>query len=285
MSFCIVYLASPRNFKIRSGDSRMRVLEVSYTITRKYFPTTDIFIFHEDYTEEDKKLFPGVKEFIQVDFSGFDSQLNRSVCRSKGYQMMCRFFSGQLQQAPQLQNYTHYMRLDDDSFFMEPYLTEEIVKNTMLSGKYIYRSLFYESVSQQTLFKFTMYFLKEIYGVNFLKMNQIRSALEAERVTVNGIYTGVAPYNNFHFCPLDMWRLPIVNQYLVAIEKENGFLRYGWLDANVHAMIIFVLSKADSRITNSLNLTFGYRHNYHVSKLGKMYAICDDSLSFFPTPI
>ena len=160
MSLCIIYLASPRHFK--AGDIlRKDILRVSYHITQQHFPTTDIFIFHEDYTEEDKQLFPGVKEFIQVDFSGVDSVYNPSAGR-KGYLMMCRFFCGPLQSYPQLQSYSHYMRLDDDSFFMEPFLTEEIVKQTCLNGKYIYRSIFWENKPQQTLFQFTMHFLKNI---------------------------------------------------------------------------------------------------------------------------
>ena len=285
MSFCIVYLASPRRFIINTNTGpvpRSRALQVSYTIVRKHFPTTDVFIFHEDYTEEDKLLFPGVKEFIQVDFSGFDSVFNPSFGRSKGYLLMCRFFTGQLQKTPQLQNYSHYMRLDDDSYLMEPFLTEEKVKQTMLTSQYVYRSYFHEADSQQTLFQFTLYFLKKIYGVSFLTMNILRSKLEAEKVTVNGIYTGIAPYNNFHICPLDLWRLPIVTQYLEAIEREHGFLRYAWLDANVHAMILYVLSKVDTRITHILNTTFGYRHNHHVVQVNQTVAMCDPSVPFFP---
>ena len=53
MSFCIVYLASPREFRINPTTTRTEVLRVSYHITREHFPTTDVYIFHEDYTEED----------------------------------------------------------------------------------------------------------------------------------------------------------------------------------------------------------------------------------------
>jgi hypothetical protein len=263
---------------------RMEVLRVSYVITRRLFPTTDVFIFHEDYNEEDKKLFPGVKEFIRVDFSGFDSDYNPNFGR-KGYLMMCRFFCGSLQQTPQLQNYSHYMRLDDDSFFMKPYLTEDIVKQSLLTNQYVYRSIFWEAIPQQTLFIFTIHFLKNIRKVNFLKMNEIISALENEKITIKGKYSGIAPYNNFHICPIQLWRLPIVKHYLECIENERGFLRYGWLDANVHAMILYVLSKVDSRIMYILNTSFGYRHNSHIAKINDYIAISNDEYSFYPTDL
>lgn len=287
MSLCIVYLASPRDFVIHPKANltpRMEVLRVSYVITRRLFPTTDVFIFHEDYTEEDKSLFPGVKEFIQVDFSGFESDYNPNVGR-KGYLMMCRFFCGPLQQTPQLQNYSHYMRLDDDSFFMKPYLTEDIVKQSLLTNRYVYRSIFWEAISQQTLFDFTKHFLKNIRKVGLFKMNEIISALENEKITVKGKYTGIAPYNNFHISPIQLWRLPIVMHYLECIENERGFLRYGWLDANVHAMILYVLSKVDNRILYNLNTSFGYRHNSHIAKVNDFNAISNDEYSFYPTDL
>jgi len=284
MSLCIIYLASPRNFTA-GVVLRRDVLRVSYHITHQSFPNTDILIFHEDYNEEDKKLFPGVKEFIQVDFSGFDADFNPSFGRSKGYLMMCRFFSGQLQNYPQLQRYSHYMRLDDDSFFMEPYLTEDIVKRTMITNQYICRSIFFENDSQQTLFHFTLRFLKNIYGVDFLTMNIIRSNLEIEGFTKKGTYSGLAPYNNFHICPFELWRLPIVRRYLEEIERERGFLRYAWLDANVHAMILYVLSKVDTRIKKSVNTSFNYRHNNHVSNINNPHILFDNNYDFFPTEI
>ena len=56
MSLCIVYLASPSKAPIHpTQDLRRRydVLKYSITLTRSLFPSTPIFVFHEDYTEED----------------------------------------------------------------------------------------------------------------------------------------------------------------------------------------------------------------------------------------
>lgn len=62
---------------------------------------------------------------------------------------MCRFFSGILQKYEQLQNYTHYMRLDDDSYFLEPMITQEHI-HKLLDFDYTYRTLFYDLKDHQS---------------------------------------------------------------------------------------------------------------------------------------
>mgnify|MGYP001997818112 CR=1 FL=1 len=48
-----------------------------------------------------------------------------SICfRPKGYLMMCRFFSGEMQKHPALQKYDGYIRFDDDSFLIEPFISQ-----------------------------------------------------------------------------------------------------------------------------------------------------------------
>lgn len=273
MRWCIVYLASPRSF------GRHEVLKASLRIAKKCFPTTDIYVFHEDYTDQDLADLPPIKEAIQVDFSGHDDVYNPATGRRKGYLMMCRFFCGVLQSYPQLQSYSHYMRLDDDSFFLDPYPTETQIQR-MLQQDYTFRSLFLEGVSHQSLYDFTMGFLHR-NGVGFIKMNNIKTTLVREGVLRDGKYSGLAPYNNFHMSSLRMWKHPLVVRYLQEIESIGGILRYGWLDANVHAMVVYVLSQVASfRILNEL--WFGYRHNTHVSPLGRKGAWMDDSLPFYP---
>lgn len=274
MSWCIVYLASPRAF------GRHECLKTSLRIAKRCFPTTDIYLFHEDYTPEDFADLPPIREAIRVDFSGFDNVYNPAVGR-KGYLMMCRFFSGILQSTPQLQAYSHYMRLDDDSFFLEPYITESRVRDIMLNQDYVFRSVFHEAKSQQTLYEFTMKFLAQ-HGVNPLQLRQIQASLVTRKVvTSNGTYTGLAPYNNFHVSNLQLWKHPLVVKYLQDIESVCGILRYGWLDANIHAMIVFVFPYVvPIRVLN--DIWFGYRHNIHTSPLGIETIWIDPSLPPYP---
>jgi hypothetical protein len=279
MSFCIIYLASPRRFHIYDDPtqaSRVVLIRQSLSIASRLFPTTDIYVFHEDYTEEEFATLPGVKEFIQVDFSGFESYRAKGQRRPYGYLMMCRFFSGVVQRTPQLQNYTHYMRLDDDSFFLEPYLNESNVKD-LLKHDYVYRSTFGDAQDQQSLYKSTLEFLKkEGYGHT---IPTLEKELTKQYFLRNGSYTGLAPYNNFHIASQRLWQNPIVQRYIAHIEAEKGILRYGWMDANIHAMIIYILTLYCGMKIHHVGW-FGYRHNRHVSRMDSTAVEYVESLPF-----
>lgn len=276
---CIVYLASPRAAQIVGGQLRIEMLRASIQYTRHCFPETDILVFHEDYTDDDKASLPGVTEFIPIDFRGQEHRWAGG--KPYGYLMMCRFFCGVLQSMPQLQRYTHYMRLDDDSFFQPPYpsLTPELTQSD-----YVLRSTFLEARDQRTLYAFTLRFLEHRLGFAQFRLRYpaLVARLTSLGVLRNGQYTGFAPYNNFHIASLRLWSHPVVRAYCAALDSVNGFLGQGWMDANVHAMIVYVLSELIPLRVETLT-SFGYRHNLHVSALHSTEPIIDPSLSFFPS--
>jgi len=279
MSFCILYLASPRKFCVDpTNEPRIDLLATSLRITHRLFPTTDIFVFHEDYTDEEFIRLSGVKQFIQVDFSGLEQLRTPGLRRPYGYLMMCRFFSGIMQSYPFLQQYTHYMRLDDDSYFLEPYLTDETVKS-LLSQDYVFRSVFQDTQDQQSLFDFTMNFLTKTQYRQYVP--KLRTELQKRNILRSDgkTYSGLAPYNNFHIASFRLWNHPLIQTYIQALEQSSGILRYGWMDANIHSMIIFVLCMfIDMKIHHESS--FGYRHNKHVSRLDSSAVDYVDSLPF-----
>jgi hypothetical protein len=280
MSFCIIYLASPKSFHIFDDPaqaSRLELIRGSLGITRKLFPTTDIFVFHEDYAQEEFDQLPGVTEFIQVDFSGQEAFCNRSLRRPYGYLMMCRFFSGVVQAHPRLQSYSHYMRLDDDSYFQEPYLTEAYVKANLLKHDYVFRSTFQDTQDQDSLFQFTLDFLrKEGYGAH---IETLKHELRKRFIMVGDRYNGIAPYNNFHIASQRLWQNPIVQRYIAALDDCHGILQKGWMDANIHGMIIYVLALfCGMKIYH--DATFGYRHNRHVSRMDSSGVDYHENLPF-----
>lgn len=284
MSLCILYLASPRNMRIgeqvgldTSQPTRIDLLRQSIRVTRSCFPTTDILVFHEDYTKDDIEsiTYPSI-QWICIDFSGLENHRSSILRRPYGYLMMCRFFSGIVQSRPELQKYTHYMRLDDDSFLLEPYLNETNVQD-ILKHDYVYRSTFGDLQDQQTLYQSTLAFLrqegyehtiptleKELHKKNFLK---------------DGKYTGLAPYNNFHIASLRLWQNSVIDRYIQHIEREKGILRYGWMDANIHAMIIYILALYCGMKIHHVGW-FGYRHNQHVSQMNSTAVEYIKSLPF-----
>jgi hypothetical protein len=282
MTFCIVYLASPREFHY-VGRLRIDMLRLSMTRTKQLFPDTDIFVFHEDYTESDKESLPPVKEYIQVDFSGEDEHYNPETNRRKGYLMMCRFFCGPLQSYPQLQNYTHYIRLDDDSLFLEPFVTPKRIEE-LSSYDYIYRTLYNEQpcIPTQTIWDFTLEFLRK-QKVQEWDIELMKKTLDQRYLMKDGTWANNVPYNNFHFSSLALWRHPLVKKYIDAIEAEKGVLKYGWFDASIHAMVALVLPWF-TRAKVGCDSTWGYRHNGYISQMyGTAFErVADD---FFPTSL
>lgn len=267
MSWCVVYLASPRNHHIYNDPtqfSRLELLQGSVSIVRTMFPTVDILVFHEDYTEEDMERLPGGTKFLRVDFSGREDLCNRGLRRPYGYLMMCRFFSGILQSHPEVMKYTHYMRLDDDSYFLEPFLSEDHVTRRLLTHDYVFRSTFRDPQDQQSLWEFTLDFLrKEGYEAH---LETLKAHLRRTYFLVGDWYTGLAPYNNFHIASQRLWQNPLTQRYIRALDESNGILQRGWMDANIHGMVIYVLTLFMGMKIHH-EASFGYRHNVHVSVL------------------
>lgn len=274
VDFCVVYLASPRLAAV-GGVPRLTALLASLRSVRACLPeSSPVLIFHEDYTEEDKDQIRAIVpscEFHEVDFTIGDADFVRHR-RPKGYMLMCRFWSGVVQQHPALQRFTHYMRLDDDSYFINPKLERrELVR--MSGADYSFRQLFFDpSPEHSRLYAFTVDFLRQAGLVE-----------PTHRLLAKGAYTGKAVYNNFHFASLRFWRHPLVGRFVEAVEAERGCLRCGWMDANLHTMILALLVPHTDLAVNQ-ELHFGYRHNHHVAVWGSVAIRFDDQIHFVVRP-
>lgn len=273
-SCVIVYLASPRD-REHGGTLRRDMLLASLKSAKACLPVElPVIVFHEDYTEEDKALLRSVGlqcDFHEVDFSGGDSDFVH-YRRPKGYMLMCRFWSGEVQRHPAPQKYSHYCRLDDDSFFINPKMRAENFAR-MLRADYSYRMVFVDwSDEHEHLFEFTKDFMRG-EGLTFSAIDLLRE----------GRYFGLAPYQNFHVASLRFWRHPLIKKYVDAIEAEKGCLRHGWLDANVHAFLISVLAPHTDLLVNRETL-WGYRHNVHVAVFGNAGLRLDERLPFVVQP-
>ena len=83
---------------------------------------------------------------------------------------------------------------------------------------------------------------------------------------MKGQYTGIAPYNNFHFSKMSLWKHPIIKKYVDEIEQQHGCLLYHWYDSNIQGMIMFILMPLIGLNANAVT-NWGYRHNRHFSVL------------------
>ena len=308
-NICIVYLASPLdgyNAILSTGEKRfdMMCMSLKNVTTHLKLP---VIIFHEDFTDDVMNRMRDIYNnisFEKIDMIRDDlefiqkpcvtSKLSNNICtckkqshsknpksicfRPKGYLMMCRFFSGEMQKHPSIQKYDGYIRFDDDSFLIEPYKNQDDFINSLINHKYVYRSLFRESQDQSSLFKFTVKFCAD-NGMDTLKI--LRNCVSNKVLTSNYGYQGIAPYNNFHYSSLDVWKHPIIKKYIDELEDIGGCLKKGWMDANIHAMIIFLIMPNLNMSVENIR-DFGYRHNRAFSAIGNPSIVYMENERFFP---
>ncbi len=259
-SIVVVYLASPRAAAWRCW-TRLDCLAASLALLKLHAPNWPVVVFHEDYSDDDKKRLTDIYEnitFELVDFKGkedvYENRRPDNRVGTYGYCMMCRFFCGQMQRHPAVKNYSHYMRLDDDSYIMSEITTEHIER--ILAHDYTYIATSQEP--HCALWEHTGDF-KQRKGLGRLLCGH-----EAN-----------VPYNNFHTASLALWKHPIVDEFLKELDSMNAYTSLGWPDASVHAMLIAELCPKLGLSVTEKNM-FDYRHNQHCIHNGPHGKYCID---------
>lgn len=252
MNLAVVYLASPRDWGWLRW-SRLDCLDASLRLLARFMPGYPVIIFHEDYTEEDKlrlDLSCGSIKFVQVDFSTHHHRYKAGYRSERvgtyGYGMMCRFFSGVMQSHPALDGFSHYMRLDDDSYILSP--MDSGVMLRIEDNDYTYRCTFEDPENHRSLWDHTLQFMRD---------HQIP-------VNPNTEYHSSAPYTNYHTSSLRLWNHPAVKAFTNSIEECDGCIKKGWDDAMIQGTIARLLCPATGHRVHVEN-GFCYRHNQHCS--------------------
>lgn len=282
---CIIWLINKIDKICKAtGENRLIMAKNSVKNITQHIKLP-VIIFHEDFTEEVKSDFLNIYEnitFCSVDFQNNNLPFDKNVSKcGKGYMMMCRFFSGVMQSMDILKDYDSYIRMDDDSFLIERFINQERFLSEANKSYYTYRTIFYDNIEDINnpigLYNFTYNFCKSYK----LDIDGLLPKLKELGFLNNGKYTGICPYNNFHFSKLDLWKNSIIKNYTERIINMNGTLLYNWMDANVHAMIIFVLCPLLYIPTQEIT-DFGYRHNKHFSILNSNRHTFKQNEDFYP---
>lgn len=250
MNLAVVYLASPRDWGWLKW-SRIDCLEASLKLLRQNAPSCQVIIFHEDYQVEDmKRLWVAYPRtvFQQVDFSTHKDRYKPGYRSERvgtyGYGMMCRFFCGVMQSDPRLNPFTHYLRLDDDSYIMSP-LTAPVLQR-IAKHDYTYRCTFEDH--HEPLWNFAIKFMRD----------------HAIPIPAGAEYSAMVPYTNYHTASLKLWRHPVVRQFMADIEAVDGCITKGWDDAVIQGVMLKLFFPAMG-MTSLEEREFCYRHNQHCS--------------------
>jgi hypothetical protein len=269
MSLVAVYLASPSattaNVQGRTW-SRLDCLCASVSLLKKFAPPLPVIVFHEDYTDNDKDRLRAILSdirFEQIDFSThkqhFVSQRPKERVGTYGYYMMCRFFSGVVQSHPALAEFTHYMRLDDDSYIIDTVPLSTL--NRMQRHDYSYNSTFYDP-----------HLPLWTYACEFMAINKISPAIG---------YSDQVPYNNYHAASLALWNHPIARKFIDGIEHRHGCISNGWTDSSIQSVLALAIGPSIGMSVN-FEPEFPYRHNQQCIHHGPHTCYCVDGTTLSP---
>eukprot|EP01052_Picozoa_sp_SAG31_P021961 SAG31_NODE_1724_length_7442_cov_3.433533_1_plen_703_part_00 len=152
--------------------------------------------------------------------------------RPVGYRSMCRLWSGRLQHMPFMQSFEYYMRLDDDSFFTGPLSFDPFVRMKEQHLQYAYRQRMVDHWGIDKLWELAS---------PVMTTDKLRNMEEMGMLSSGAKYTGSQPYNNFHVASVRMWNTPEWLRFADLVERNFGFMKYRFGDANVHAIAMGML--------------------------------------------
>jgi hypothetical protein len=274
---CFIVLAGPlmsiMKYEATVDTPRIDLLKVAIeTIDRNYnayhgpYP---IILFHEDFDEAAKNnvtkdLKHSKTYWIAVDFKTpprpevtkemMDEWTNTEHYRPVGYRMMSRFWSGVVQNHPALKRFSHYIRLDDDSRFINrvPYdLFHDVIAN---GRKYMYRLLAKDDHGKQYMHaaykEYVSTYAQEVQPyLDDIAQQQLESIYESQE----------HPYNNFHLSEMAFWRSDAFAHFFEICDANQIFLRRHVGDAEFHSYPLRLFMTRDQF---EQRFNFMYRHNF-----------------------
>lgn len=170
-----------------------------------------------------------------------------------GYRAMCRWYSGRLQSHEAMQFFKYYMRLDDDSLFTSGLPYDPFLRMETFNIKYVYRQGMGDYWGINQMWDLARPYMDQSRIANMQEMNFLPHG-------PNPTYTGSQPYNNFHIATVEMFQRPLWIKYLTDVDKNYGFSKYRFGDANVHAIAMGMLLEP-SQVGFWSDIPYGHNTN------------------------
>ena len=166
--------------------------------------------------------------------------------RPIGYRYMCQFWSHTVFHHPTIKNnYDYIMRLDDDSYLLEPLeydLFEYANENNL---DYIYRALAWDI---------------PLAGPDYLLPQYLRTYHNNCKSHCFPFQSYDSIYNNFFLTRIHFWHQRKIVGFLNSLLANDSILIYPLGDGNIHAVVLALAS--DTKHTQQLQ--FAYGHNIHI---------------------
>jgi len=227
--------------------------------------TYPLVIFYEGIDEAtQKKLAQETKrplEFASVSFS-IPSFITKPAFRwpypgnswyGVGYRHMCRFFAVELFKQPVLDKYDWYMRLDTDSYVLEPYTKDPFAYMVAHGKKYGFSILFQQGEG---------IFLRDLWRTTseFLAKTRTKPASSMKAfLNDKGQYTGLHFWDNFEIGYLPFFRSAPVQAFIEHIDQSGGIYYHRWGDAELHTLAVALFMPGEELWYSDL----GYQHYFY----------------------
>lgn len=226
----IIYLLKNDKKEIGMLTKSLELLKVNFLPNNNY----PVYIIHDEEISDD--TFRAIKTNSGVDFNTILIDFESPDYKDRtigvpdfimvpgidrgfgiGYRHMCRFYSYGMYEVPQLQDTNYYLRLDCDSYFIEP-INHDIFE-LMQSKDYVYG---YNKITTdnpvvcQKLWEISKEYSKSI-DVFKTPIDQIKQY---------NIY-----YTNFEVAKFNWFSKSHYKEYFCFLDQQNGIYEFRWGDA------------------------------------------------------
>lgn len=224
-------------YLLKKDDKEIGMLFKSLELLAKNFlPNNNypIYIVHDEPIDDD--IFQQIKDYSGVDFTTVltsfddDDYKRRTIGVPEqiivpgvdrgfdmGYRHMCRFYSYGMYQLPELKDTNYYLRLDCDSYFVNP-VNQDIFK-FMEENSYIYG---YNNVTTDNPIV-----CQDLWESSKEYSNNV----PVLKVPIDEIIKYNIYYTNFEIAKFDWFSNSEYKNFFNFLDEKNGIYLYRWGDA------------------------------------------------------
>ncbi|WEJ94765.1 putative mannosyltransferase ktr4 [Yamadazyma tenuis] len=253
-------IALVRNSEVSGIGRSIQKFEKSFNGKFKY-PYTFIndAPFSDKFKAKMRKFSDAPMEFVEIprqlwDKPSFiDSEKEKSMmlalarhnvayAMKPSYHNMCRFYSGNFYNVPELQKYKYYWRIEPDVKFYSD-IRYDIFKYLQGTGKvYGFTVNLYDiDETLTTLWPETLKYLNEDDNFKYVNENGafqwlLENQQNPKKNANTGGYSTCHFWSNFEIGDMDFFRGEAYNKWFQHLDQSGGFYYERWGDAPVHSM-------------------------------------------------
>eukprot|EP00802_Teleaulax_amphioxeia_P017152 Tamp_17297.p1 GENE.Tamp_17297~~Tamp_17297.p1 ORF type:complete len:429 (+),score=71.01 Tamp_17297:120-1289(+) len=153
---------------------------------------------------------------------------------SLGFRHMIRFLAMKMYEHSALEDYDYYWRLDSDSFLISRVFVDPI--EFMQQNDYKFG--FIATTQEKPVFTADLFELHEAHRRNLGLVSEWFS----------GSWNGFSFYSNCEIARVDLWRQPMVKDYLQRIDEAGGIYKVRWSDASIHFLATSIFLAAQEMV-------------------------------------